>query len=338
MFGDYLERTPCRRSGVNDHQRSQSARLKERSFLPLKPFPNFVICHRLVPGASSSAPGHGPSGSSGSRDGHRSAFDLGADFPVLPDFPELPWLRFAREVTTEDAKPSSEATSGLLGGMLTTAVSCDAGTVPLEVVNAGSMELNHIRSLVECPPDDAQPSAETTLPGNMLRSAVFDTNAPPREVTIADVSKLHQTPEDEALEGVFTVASEVPKVSVCDCSCESKSVFPVDAPAAKRLKVTPTQHDSIDATPCRGQPQFLPAPGPGPQSSPVGNPNPLPPSQWCLKITVGKDIRRISLTTLLLPLTMKFSWVSQPSSACRQPPSVPPFSSTTSTRKGTPAP
>ena len=267
---------PCRRSGVNDHQRSQSARLKERSFLPLKPFPNFVICHRLVPGASSGAPGHGPSGSSGSRDGHRSAFDLGADFPVLPDLPEVPWLRFAREVTTEDAKPSSEATSGLLGGMLTTAVSCDAGTVPLEVVNAGSMELNHIRSLVECPPDDAQPSAETTLPGNMLTSAVSDTNAAPREVTIADVSKLHQTPEDEALEGVFTVASEVPKVSVCDCSCESKSVFPVDAPAAKRLKVTPTQHDSIDATPCRGQHTVSPSPRTRPSILPCWKPQPPP--------------------------------------------------------------
>ena len=136
----------------------------------------------------------------------------------------------------------------------------------------------------------------------------------------------------ETLEGVFTVASEVPTVLVPDDSRVSKPAFFVDSPAAKRLKVTPTptQHDSSDATACRGQPRFLP--------DPVGNPNPLPPLQWCLKITAGNDIGRIPSPPLLLPLTKKFSWISQPSSACRQPPSVLPFSSITSTRKVTPAP
>ena len=131
------------------------------------------MCYRLVPGASSGAPGRGLSGSNGSRDGHRGAFDLGADFPEVPEFPEVPWLRFAREDTTEDVKPSSEAAIGLPGGMLTTADSYDAGTVPREVASAGSLELKHVRSLVDCPLDDAQLSAETTLLGDMLTSAVF---------------------------------------------------------------------------------------------------------------------------------------------------------------------
>ena len=41
-------------------------------------------------------------GSGSSRDGHRGAFDLGADFPTLPDFPVVPWLRFAQENTGYD--------------------------------------------------------------------------------------------------------------------------------------------------------------------------------------------------------------------------------------------
>ena len=152
------------------------------------------MCHCFIPGASSGAPGHGLSGSSGSRDGHRGAFDLGTDFPLLPEFPEVRWLRFAREDTTEDVKPSSDAAIGLPGGMLTTAVSYDACTVPREVVSAGSLELNHIRSLVDGLLDDAQLSAETTLPGDMLTSAVFDANTAAREVVTTDSLKLPCSP------------------------------------------------------------------------------------------------------------------------------------------------
>ena len=184
------------------------------------------------------------------------------------------------------------------------------------------------------------------LPGQFLPFACCPTQRHQKVVfegvsTVASEVPMVLVPDGSAAEtlaGVFAVTSEVPKFSVCDCSCESKSVFPVDAPAAKRLKVTPTQHDSIDATPYRGEPQFLPAPGPGPQSSPVETPTPSHLPSGVSKLQRAMTFGVSPSPPLLLHLTMKFSWVSQPSSACRSPPSVPSFSSITSTRKGTPAP
>ena len=216
----------------------------------------------VVSGSASRASGSGGAGGSHS-----------LDFPCLPEVPDLPWLRFAKP-----AVPVSVSEDDTTFGNPAVLVPDSTGVVPGSVSEDDAIDDN--------------PEADSTVASVV---GIEPLCAESHEVTRADVSKLHQTPEDEALEGVstvssevpivlvpdgsaaetlegvFAVTSEVPKVSVCNCSCESKSVFPVDAPAAKRLKVTPTQHDSIDATPCRGQPQLLPAPGPGPQSSPVGD-------------------------------------------------------------------
>ena len=101
----------------------------------------------------------------------------------------------------------------------------------------------------------------------------------------------------ETLEGVFTVASEVPKVLVPDGSSESKSVFPVDSPAAKRLKVTSSQHDSIDPTPA--------------QATRTGDSRPPPiPITWILKVSVGDGVRRTSFPAASSPPSTTLSQVS----------------------------
>ena len=107
----------------------------------------------------------------------------------------------------------------------------------------------------------------------------------------------------------------------------------VDSPAAKRLKLTPTptQHDSSDATACRGQPHLLPDPGSGPLTPSVENPSPSHLPSGVSKVLRARTFGVSPSPPLLLPLTKKFSWVSQPSFACRQPPSVLPFSFITST-------
>ena len=85
------------------------------------------------------------------------------DFLTLPDFPEVPWLCFARENTgdegsgaggdgqsvcapanlacedtTDGAKPPSETAGALPGEMLTAAGFYDVSAAPLEVAIADS--------------------------------------------------------------------------------------------------------------------------------------------------------------------------------------------------------
>ena len=93
-------------------------------------------------------------------------------------------------------------------------------------------------------------------------------------------------------------------VFVSDDSCESNSVFPVDSPAAKRLKVTPTQHDPIDPTPAGVSHSFSQLSGPGLQTSLVGNPNLLSSPSGVSTLLPARRFRRLALAhlcSLLLP-------------------------------------
>ena len=63
-----------------------------------------VRCDRLFAGVNTG------SGSDSSRDS-RSVWDLGADFPTLPDLPVVPWLRFAQENVGHDGLAAQDGGS-----------------------------------------------------------------------------------------------------------------------------------------------------------------------------------------------------------------------------------
>ena len=113
----------------------------------------------------------------------------------------------------------------------------------------------------------------------------LDENALPVSASVAD------TLEDDDLVdhslSVSTVAADA-----------LEGVFPVHSVPPE---VTSTQFDSVNASPCQDQSPCPPVPEPGPHTFPVGNPNPLPSPQWCLKITAGQDTRRVPLLTTGTP-------------------------------------
>ena len=147
------------------------------------------MCQRLVAGVSAaSAPGNGLSGARSSRDGHRGAFDLGADVPTLLDFPEVPWLRFARENTGDEgsgaggdglsvsapATACEDTTRGAEPPSETAGFN-DVSAAPREATVADGLKLHHVglkdEKLVHGfpvvrSPDGAQPPAETTDPSD----------------------------------------------------------------------------------------------------------------------------------------------------------------------------
>ena len=102
-----------------------------------------IACDRLFAGVNTC------SGSGSSRES-RSVWDLGADFPTLPDLPVVPWLRFAPDNVGHDGLAAQD------GG------SAEGAKLLSETTIHG--------------PDDVDPSHVLELPG-------YDASAASREVT-----------------------------------------------------------------------------------------------------------------------------------------------------------
>ena len=114
------------------------------------------------------------------------------------------------------------------------------------------------------------------------------------QLVVVDDAPMVSATAAETLEGVPTVASEVPR-------CFSALMTPASRSLCSLLTRQASNDSRCDATPCRGQPQFLPAPGPGPLSTLLETPTP-PTFSVVSQNYSGKDIRRLPLShSSLLP-------------------------------------
>ena len=108
-------------------------------------------------------------------------------------------------------------------------------------------------------------------------------------------------------DGYLYISDLVPDGDVDIVPASNKHSTDIDA----RLAEGPVEVQSVlsqDPHHDTGEPVFFPlgahpVPGSCPQTPPIGNPSPppSPPSQWCLKVTAGNDIRRLPFPTSLAP-------------------------------------